>query len=115
MNDTVRQDLEGYTYTFTPNAMDNGYFDPENKCFCRNGNCLQYGLLDVTDCYYGFPIALSYPHFLHSDPTLLNSVDGSEPDAEKHESYFVVQPVNTNPFNFQIQTSMHACVQLLTI
>lgn len=94
VNDTTRQNLEGYRYTFAPNAMDNGYFDPENKCFCRNGNCLQYGLLDVTDCYYGFPIALSYPHFLYSDPELLNSIEGSTPDVSKHESYFIIQPVS---------------------
>lgn len=74
--------------------MDNGYYDPKNKCYCRGGNCLPPGLLDVTDCYYGFPIALSYPHFLYSDPSLLNQVEGSKPDVARHETYFIIQPVS---------------------
>lgn len=56
------------------------------------------GLLDVTDCYYGFPIALSYPHFMDSDPTLLEKVEGSHPDPEVHTSYFNIQPVSNVDF-----------------
>lgn len=63
--------------------------------FCPNqGRCLPAGLLDVSDCYYGFPIALSYPHFLNSDPKLLEDVEGSSPNATAHETYFMIQPVS---------------------
>lgn len=47
------QGLETYQYTFMENELDNGAVNPENKCFCRKGNCLKSGLIDVTDCYYG--------------------------------------------------------------
>lgn len=58
------------------------------------GKCLAEGLVDVTDCYYGFPIALSYPHFLDADPSLLEHVSGGiSPDRSKHESYFIINPV----------------------
>lgn len=53
------------------------------------------GLLDISDCYYGFPIALSYPHFLDSDEDLVKNVEGSKPNRSLHESYFMIQPVSS--------------------
>lgn len=52
------------------------------------------GMLDVSECYYGFPIALSYPHFLDADPEVQTYVDGNEPNYEKHHSYFMLQEVS---------------------
>lgn len=102
----VIRGLYCYKYNFMENEMDNGAFNIENKCFCREGRCLPPGLIDVTDCYYGFPIALSYPHFYKADPSLLKAVNGLEPQQEKHESYFYIQPQSGLPtdlaFRFQI-------------
>lgn len=53
VGEKVVQGLETYQYTFMENELDNGAVNPENKCFCRKGNCLKSGLIDVTDCYYG--------------------------------------------------------------
>ncbi|KAI4486284.1 hypothetical protein M0802_012389 [Mischocyttarus mexicanus] len=98
--------LYAYKYKFMENEMDNGAYNKENKCFCREGRCLPPGLIDVTACYYGFPIALSFPHFYKSHPSLLEAVNGLKPDPEKHESYFYIQPQSGLPvdlaFRFQI-------------
>ncbi|XP_017892677.1 scavenger receptor class B member 1-like [Ceratina calcarata] len=98
--------LETYKYKFIENILDNGAYNPENKCFCRHGVCLPPGLIDVTDCYYGFPIALSYPHFYKGDPSLLEAVEGLNPAADLHESYAYIQPKSGLPvklaFRFQI-------------
>ncbi|XP_011348650.1 scavenger receptor class B member 1 isoform X2 [Ooceraea biroi] len=102
--------LHTYQFTFMENEFDNGAVNPENKCFCRKGRCLKSGLLDVTDCYYGFPIALSYPHFYQSDPSLLEVLEGLEPKKELHESYFFIQPKSGLPvdlaFRFQINMAL---------
>lgn len=37
-NTTIKSDLEAFKYQFEPNAMDNGFVDERNKCFCREGN-----------------------------------------------------------------------------
>lgn len=58
------------------------------------GRCLPYGLLDVSDCYYGFPIALSYPHFLDCDESLAANIIGTQPNRSQHETYFMIQPVS---------------------
>lgn len=36
-NATIKSDLEAYKYQFEANAMDNGYVDERNKCFCLEG------------------------------------------------------------------------------
>ncbi|XP_072757604.1 scavenger receptor class B member 1 isoform X2 [Anoplolepis gracilipes] len=102
--------LHTYQYEFMENELDNGAVNPENKCFCRKGHCLKPGLIDVTDCYYGFPIALSYPHFYKSDPSLLESIEGLQPIKDLHESYFFIQPKSGLPldlaFRFQINMAL---------
>ncbi|XP_049317422.1 scavenger receptor class B member 1 isoform X1 [Bactrocera dorsalis] len=101
--------LTGYKYVFEENAFDNGANNEANKCFCRKGKCQPQGLIDVTDCYYGFPISLSYPHFMNGDPGLLDNITGVEPDEKKYSSAFVVQPESGLPLSIsaKVQINMH--------
>ncbi|CAD7085799.1 unnamed protein product [Hermetia illucens] len=101
--------LQAYRFVFEENALDNGYYNEKNKCFCRKGYCQPRGLSDVTDCYYGFPISLSYPHFLDSDPKLLEAVHGLKPNRSKHESHFMINPTSGLPLSCSVrfQINMH--------
>ncbi|KAM3955586.1 scavenger receptor class B member 1 [Aphomia sociella] len=94
-----RSGLTAYKYTFAENMLDNGKYIEENKCFCRQGKCLPAGLIDVTDCYYGFPIALSYPHFYKGDDILFSKVDGLTPNKEQHETRFWIEPASGLPLD----------------
>ncbi|XP_063220309.1 scavenger receptor class B member 1-like isoform X2 [Bacillus rossius redtenbacheri] len=100
---TNKNGLMTYRYKFAPNSLDNGVHNPENKCFCRKGRCLKEGLIDVTECYYGFPIAVSYPHFYQGDPSLISEVKGSSPDPEKHETYFYIEPRSGIPVDLAVR------------
>ncbi|XP_044018311.1 scavenger receptor class B member 1-like isoform X2 [Aphidius gifuensis] len=108
--DAVVKGLHSYRYKFMDDELDNGVNNTENKCFCRHGRCLPAGMIDVTDCYYGFPIALTFPHFYKADPSLLNAVVGLEPRQDLHESYFIIQPKSGLPvdiaFRFQINMAL---------
>lgn len=95
--------LEGYHFVFPENSLDNGEVIPENKCFCRKGKCLPAGLIDVHDCYYGFPIGVSYPHFYQADPALVEAVEGSYPEKEKHESHFYIEPKSGLPLDVTVR------------
>lgn len=64
------------------------------KFFTRIGSCFPPGLLDISACYYGFPIALSYPHFLDAGEEVGKYVTGMEPNRTEHETYFFIQPVS---------------------
>lgn len=54
-------------------------------------------------CYYGFPIALSYPHFYKGDPALNQGVLGTNPVKEKHESLFVIEPSSGLPLKVRVR------------
>ncbi|CAH0385788.1 unnamed protein product [Bemisia tabaci] len=99
--------LSGYEYQFKNGSMDNGHSYPENKCFCRNGKCLPSGLLDVTSCYYGFPIALSYPHFLDCDPKLREVVEGLHPSPKKHGTSFIINPESGTPLKVTVRMQIN--------
>ncbi|XP_055681558.1 scavenger receptor class B member 1 isoform X2 [Lutzomyia longipalpis] len=102
--------LTAQKFVFEENALDNGAIEEKNKCYCRQGKCLPVGLIDVTDCYYGFPIALSYPHFLDADPNLSTNIVGLKPNRTEHESFFIIQPTSGLPLRcsmrFQINLAM---------
>ncbi|CAH0712826.1 unnamed protein product, partial [Brenthis ino] len=106
----VKNGITGYKYTFPEHMLDNGKIIKENKCFCRHGNCLPEGLIDVTDCYYGFPIALSYPHFYKGDEILSSKVEGLTPNKEEHETSFWIEPFSGLPLDvsskFQINMAL---------
>ncbi|XP_063898685.1 scavenger receptor class B member 1 isoform X1 [Helicoverpa armigera] len=110
IDEGVKSGLKGYKYTFPENMLDNGKYIKENECFCRNGKCLPDGLIDVTDCYYGFPIALSYPHFWKGDDVLFSKVEGLTPSKEKHETAFWIEPQSGLPLDvsskFQINMAL---------
>ncbi|XP_037731854.1 scavenger receptor class B member 1 [Drosophila subpulchrella] len=101
--------LKGYSYVFEDNAFDNGVINKANKCFCRRGDCQPVGLIDVTDCYYGFPISLSFPHFMNGDLGLQQNITGVNPDPAKHSSAFVIQPESGLPLSLsvKVQINMH--------
>ncbi|XP_022199690.1 scavenger receptor class B member 1 isoform X1 [Nilaparvata lugens] len=99
--------LHGYTYHFQDNALDNGENNSSNKCFCRKGHCLAPGLIDVTDCYYGFPIALSYPHFYQADESLLKAVEGLHPDPKLHTTFFTVNPESGLPLRLSVKMQIN--------
>ncbi|KAJ1527733.1 hypothetical protein ONE63_007690 [Megalurothrips usitatus] len=97
----------GYKYNFVDDALDNGKHNTNNKCFCRAGRCLPEGLIDVTDCYYGFPIAVGYPHFYKADPKVVNAVDGVYPDEKKHKTHFLIEPVSGMPLEVAVRTQIN--------
>ncbi|BES94669.1 Scavenger receptor class B [Nesidiocoris tenuis] len=106
IGEEVVDGIHGYRYTFKNNSLDNGEFDPVNKCFC-NKHCLPRGFLDVRRCYYGFPIALSYPHFLDVSPTVFDKVEGLHPDQAKHSSQFIINEESGLPLKVSVKMQIN--------
>lgn len=107
--------IEAYWFKLSENAFDDSLDDPETMCFCnKDRTCMKRGLGNITPCYYSkpkrlavlfaiainiimisdIPTSVSLPHFYNSDKTLLNEVDGLNPDKLKHESIIIMQPVS---------------------
>nr|XP_014087330.1 protein peste [Bactrocera oleae]XP_036214771.1 protein peste [Bactrocera oleae]XP_036214772.1 protein peste [Bactrocera oleae] len=83
--------VKGFRYEGGKRMVDNGTLYPENACHC-NGECVPSGLMNITSCWFGSPMFLSYPHFYDADPYYLSEVDGLKPNKEKHELYLVLEP-----------------------
>lgn len=83
-----------YRYKMPLNVFDRPETNPDNQCYCHmdSGVCPPKGMLNVSQCAYGAPALISFPHFYLADESLLQSVDGLKPDSEKHTSYMDLHP-----------------------
>lgn len=81
-------ELHVFTYEFVDVRENN------LTCFCRRPNeCPVKGTMDLLPCFKA-PVALSHPHFLHGDPSLLASVaSGLNPNPNKHETFWALEVV----------------------
>lgn len=120
-------------FRFDENAFVNHGSDPNTNCFCENGSCLKKGLGDISPCYYSkdgafafsgqqlfyiiiehlsdIPIAVSMPHFLNSDPSLLENIDGLKPTLAEHDSWVGVQPQFGVPMTVRIRVQVNLVVE----
>lgn len=91
--EVLENGLNAYLYNIPDNFLDPPDQNPDNACYCRNKDkCLKKGLSDLTPCYYKIPAAMSLPHFLNGDPSLVEDIDGINPDPEKHSTRVIVEP-----------------------
>nr|AGF87119.1 sensory neuron membrane protein 1 [Agrotis ipsilon] len=71
--------------------------DPELQCFCpAPDRCPPKGLMDLVPCMKA-PMFASMPHFLDSDPALLDNVKGLNPDINEHGIEIDFEPITGTP------------------
>lgn len=87
--------IKGYKYAAGAKTIDNGTIYSENKCYSVvNKTSPPSGIFDTSDCRYGAPIYISYPHYYAADPYYLQFYDSDKKsDKEKHEFYIVLEPM----------------------
>ncbi|XP_046384513.1 scavenger receptor class B member 1-like [Ischnura elegans] len=111
VEDAVVDGMRAYLFRFKEGALN--YSREENKCYCKS-TCLPSGLIDAESCYYGFPIALSYPHFYQGEESLVEAVQGIKPIEEEHASYFYVQPDVGLPLRMAARSQINMAVREMT-
>jgi hypothetical protein len=77
-----------YRLTIRHQDMLNNTVYPPNGDYYSEG---PMGLLNMTSAS-GAPAFGSYPHFLLSDPRLLNAIDGLDPNLAEHMTFLDVEP-----------------------
>ncbi|KAF5300480.1 hypothetical protein FQA39_LY02279 [Lamprigera yunnana] len=107
---TTKDGFEAYTYRLKKDFLAQKEENIENSCFCLNDNCLLKGLGDLSPCYYGIPIALSQPHFLNSDPLLLQAVEGLYPEEEKHDSKMIIHSALGVPLQADLRIQINLAI-----
>lgn len=100
-------------WTGDERIFDNGENYSPNKCFCTGADCpdLKPGLLNVSDCQYGFPAFVSHPHFYLADPSYNDAVDGLYPTKEKHEISITLNSTNGMPLEMNNRLQMNILLQ----
>ncbi|KAF7274136.1 hypothetical protein GWI33_013180 [Rhynchophorus ferrugineus] len=99
-------------YTPPENIFDNVKDNPDNRCYCPGTEyCPPKGLQNISPCQYDAPVYLSFPHFLDADPSLINAVEGLNPDKKKHQSYFRIQPKLGVPLEGKIRVQLNLRTQ----
>lgn len=88
-----------YRFVFPDSMYQSAATFEDNECFCtqRKGHrdlCDLDGLLDMSACSDGVPIAMSPPHFLGANSKLRQDVIGLRPDPVKHDTYLDIEPVS---------------------
>ncbi|VVC37650.1 Hypothetical protein CINCED_3A019407 [Cinara cedri] len=96
-NEVTKSGMTMYKFILPHNVFAHPQTDPSlEDCFHNpKSTSLLSGLSDVSPCYYDFPIAASFPHFLNGDQALMKSISGLNPSEEKHGSYLIVEPVRS--------------------
>lgn len=87
--------ITGYKFSAGERAVDNGTKYPQNLCYNGGSEDLfPSGVMNISACRYSSPTFFSYPHFYEADQYYLNDIQGLSPSKEKHQSYFVLEPVS---------------------
>ncbi|XP_060534329.1 scavenger receptor class B member 1-like isoform X2 [Cylas formicarius] len=91
--------LDPFTYNRT---------QPSHKdCYKGVGDPLPNGLADVSSCYFGYPMAASFPHYLYADDVVKSYVEGLQPDEDKHGSYVILEPFTGIPLQGKARSQIN--------
>ena len=92
--------------------LDDTVFANKSECAdnsCYNNN-LPSGVQNVTQCKMKSPAFISRPHFYNADPFYKDQFQyGINPDADRHESYFLIEPKSSIP----VKVSMRLQINIL--
>lgn len=99
-NNNLNNGLSTTTTTVTSNT----------KASINNSRCFIDGILDLSLCQKGAPIAASGAHFYNADPMLALST-GLKPDKAKHETVIDIEPMTGNVMRASSRAQLNAFVE----
>lgn len=115
-NDTIeRHGISGSQWAADESVFDNGVKYPEMSCFCSGApdDCpdLPSGVLNVSDCRYGAPAFVSFPHFFLADRSYAEKISGMKPDPEKHQFSLALEPTTGIPLDVNARLQINILLQ----
>lgn len=102
--------IKSYRYAANERSVDNGTTSQDHACFLHDEN-LPAGMMNITECRYGAPIFVSFPHFYAADPYFLRAVDGLKPEKDKHELYVILEPETALPLELVGRLQINVLIQ----
>ncbi|XP_018321668.1 scavenger receptor class B member 1 [Agrilus planipennis] len=111
-SESIKFGLNAYKFELPNNTFDRKY-PAYSDCYLGDPP-LPSGLSDVSKCYYDFPMAASFPHFLYGDDILQTYVDGLSPNYEKHHSFVYVEPTTGIPMESRARSQSNLIMREFT-
>lgn len=107
--------LAGSKWVGDDRVFDNGLKYPEMGCFCTGPEhmCpdLMPGVVNVSDCRYGAPAFISYPHFYLADSSYRSAVRGMSPNQSLHEFSMSIEPQTGIPIDVEARLQVNILLQ----
>lgn len=114
-HDLLKLGMTAYRFDLPPNIFARPEDENTEECFIQpDVPSLPSGLTDVSPCYYDFPVAASFPHFMHADKEVQEGVDGLSPDVEKHGSFVIVEPTTGVPMESRARSQSNLVIRPLS-
>jgi hypothetical protein len=109
------RDLPGYRFKPRHDVFKNDpVLYPDNSCYCEGEELCSMigdGMFAVAKCQFDAPVVLSWPHFLHANSTFQQSVEGLNPDANKHGFWFDIQPTTGTTLSAKARVQINLAVK----
>lgn len=108
--------IEGFRWVGDERVFDNGINYPPASCWCTGEHCpdLPYGVMNVSDCKFGAPAFISYPHFYLAAPTFTRNIDGLNPNKNDHEFSIALEPSTGIPLQIKAQLQISLGLEPVT-
>lgn len=131
--DTKAKDIPLLRFTTPAELFAAPKKTPKNACYCTiaapqkhqtssvnqsvktsslitDSRCYLDGLMDLSLCQRGAPIAASSPHFYNGDPMLAMAA-GLKPNKDLHETYIDIEPMTGSVFRAASRAQLNAFVE----
>lgn len=82
----------------------------KTQSYITDSRCYLDGLMDLSLCQRGAPIAASSPHFYNGDPMLAMSA-GLKPNKDLHETHIDIEPMTGSVFRAASRAQLNAFVE----
>ncbi|XP_030764313.1 scavenger receptor class B member 1-like [Sitophilus oryzae] len=105
-NENSKYGIKAYNFKFVDWAYSRVEFEDNKDCY-KGTPPLPNGLADVSSCYWGFPLVMSFPHFLYGDDVIRTYVDGMNPNEEAHGSFVLIEPKTGIPLEGKARSQIN--------
>ncbi|PIK37520.1 putative lysosome membrane protein 2 isoform X2 [Apostichopus japonicus] len=87
--------------------------NPDNIGFCvpDEFTCPPSGLVNASVCFFHAPVFLSTPHFLYTEQSVLDMVEGMAPNKEEHQIAVDVEPISGATMKGDIRAQVNVFIR----
>ncbi|XP_055524127.1 protein peste-like [Wyeomyia smithii] len=102
--------VKAYRFVGSERTIDNGSLYAENQCNF-GPEWMPSGVINITECRLGAPFYMSFPHFYLGDPYYREHIDGMQPNKDRHQFFFTIEPTTGLVLNASIRFQINVLLR----